>query len=398
MARKPASPVVTSTSSQTRERLKGMAQVASSFRSFRPAPEVVQQVEAVPTIFPDLDRAVGVGGLPTRRITVVHGPSNKGKTQLTLGLGLSFLRRNHFFGLVDAEQTTPEDWLRKMYGPFFEHEGFVSMPVGTFEQVRGGVREFFASVAKARDAGDVDEGTRAMVLIDSVTKLVPEKLWDELKKAEKADATDGKVTRKAGRGKPKGGVDGAAGRAGQLKAGYISAFMDEMVPVLAQTKGTLVLITRENVTESDDFFGQDVVTLVGGKALNFDASLRLRVNAFPIMEEEAGEKRFVGEKHIVQVLKTKVAGKGEIVPSAVFHTNAAGDFDPARDLLACALELGVVTVGGSYYNAALGDGDKTTRLGQGIDKALDKLRSDTVVSTALEEACRVKMKAASSRV
>ncbi len=394
MARAPkASPTVTSPHAENRERLKGMASVAKSFRSFRPAPEIVQQVEAVPTIFPDLDRVVGVGGLPTRRITVVHGPSNKGKTQLTLGLGLSFLKRDHFFGLVDAEQTTPEDWLRKLYGPYFEHPGFASLPVGTFEQVREGVREFFSSIAKARDAGTLEPQTRAMVLIDSMTKLVPEKLWEELKKAEKADAGDGVTKRKAGRGKPKGGVDGASGRAGQLKAGYISAFMDEMVPVLAQTKGTLVLITRENVTESDDFYGSDVITLVGGKALNFDASLRLRVNAFPIFEGEGKEKEFLGERHLVDVLKTKVAGKGEAVPRATFHTDASGNFDPARDLLACALELQVVTIGGSYYNS-----EAAGRLGQGMDKALAKLREDAAAFSAIDAACREKMAAASSRV
>ncbi len=77
------------TPAANRERLKGMAAVASSFRAFRPAHEVVLNVEAVPTQFPDFDRVVGVGGLPTSRVVVVHGPSNNGKTSLSLGLGMS---------------------------------------------------------------------------------------------------------------------------------------------------------------------------------------------------------------------------------------------------------------------------------------------------------------------
>jgi RecA/RadA recombinase len=396
MARKPhASPVVTSAPAQNRERLKGMAEVAQAFKAFRPAPEVVQQVEAVPTIFPDLDRVIGVGGLPSRRITVVHGPSNKGKSQLTLGLGLSFLKRDHFFGLCDAEQTSGEDWVRKMFGKAFEHPGFVSIPVGTFEQTRDGFRDYYDQVARARAAGNIPEDTRAMGLIDSITKLVPAKLWEELQKASKADKQDADAKPKKGRAAQRDkskGVDGASGRAGQLKAGMISAFMDEMVPVLAQTKGTLVLITRENVEVSEDFFGGEIITLVGGKALNFDASLRLRVNAFPTYTGEGKEREFVGEKHVVEVLKTKVAGKGEQVPRALFHTNADGTFDSARDLLTCALELGVVTVRGSYYVGPMGN------LGQGMEQALTAIRSSEVTSTVIEKDCREKMAAASSRV
>lgn len=55
----------------------------SPFRSipkgWKPAGEALDYVRAVPTVFPDFNRATRVGGLPLRRITTVHGPTHGGK-------------------------------------------------------------------------------------------------------------------------------------------------------------------------------------------------------------------------------------------------------------------------------------------------------------------------------
>lgn len=391
MARRPSGSVSTVPSpALNRQRLDAMAKVAGAFKSFRPAPEVVQAVEGVPTIFVDLDRAFGCGGLPTSRIVVVHGPPNNGKTALTLGLGLSFLRRDHFFGLVDLERTTPTDWLQGLYGEAFSHPGFVALGGdGTFENVRDAHRDFFDKVAEGRRKGDLAPETRAVTLIDSIKKLIPKKLWEELDKAVAADAKEVKVVR-GRKQKPKGGVDGAGGRAGQIKAAYLSAWFDELIPHLAETKGTVVMIARENVTEETaGSFTREVITLGGGNAANFESSLTLRVLGHPIYEGDGEQKQYVGERHVVQVRKTKVAAKEERVPEAVFHTSngalCPAGYDPARDLLACALELGVVTVHGSWYTHG------QVKLGQGIDNATKHLRGSSSDFYGVEGDCRARM-------
>src|SRR5690606_8630504 len=89
------------------DRSKAMAAVANDLKEFRPAAEVLRHIESVPTIFPQYDAAVRVGGHPISRFTLIHGPSNEGKTVFTQGLGRSFLERGHFFALADAERTTP---------------------------------------------------------------------------------------------------------------------------------------------------------------------------------------------------------------------------------------------------------------------------------------------------
>lgn len=168
------------------------------------------------------------------------------------------------------------------------------------------------------------------------------------------------------------------------------------MPLLASTKGTIVLIAREKVEQSDDFFGGEVVTLGGGVGLNFDASLRLRCLAFPINEGEGKEKTFIGERHVVEVRKTKVHARDEAVPRAVFHTSngarSPAGFDHARDLLACALELGVVEISGSHYKWQRG------KLGQGADNALGALRRHEADARDIEALCRERMIVASAPV
>lgn len=403
MARKPSGSLVSIPSPATnRARLDAMSRVAGAFKSFRPAVEVVRRVEGVPTIFVDLDRMLGCGGLPTSRVIVVHGPANAGKTALTLGLGLSFLRRDHFFGLADLEHTTPTDWLEGLYGEAFRHPGFVALSGdGTFENVRDGHREFFEGVAEGRRKGDLPPETRAVTLVDSIKKLMPKKLWEELDKAVSADASEANKGQGRRNKKPKG-IDGAGGRAGQIKAAYLSAWFDELAPLLATTLGTVILIARESVTEEQvGQFTKEVITLGGGNATNFESSATLRVTNHPIYEEVGKEKQYVGERHVLQLRKTKVAAKDERMPEAVFHTSngalCPAGYDPARDLLVCALELGVVEVHGSHYSVADARlGSQLRKLGQGQDSALLAMR-EPMVAGPVEAYCRERMfKAASA--
>jgi hypothetical protein len=400
MARKPSGvSVSTPTPASNRQRLEQMADVAKSFRAFRPAPEVVRRIESVPSLFVDLDRVFGVGGIPTSRVLVVHGPSNKGKTALSLGMGLSFLRRDHFFGLVDLEQTTPEDWLRDLYGEAFEHPGFAALPTGNFEQVRAGVRDFFETIAKARDAGKLSPDTRALVLVDSVKKLMPAKLWDALQKsmaealkgAEAAEERDAQGRRKGGSKQRKtggGGVDGASGMGGMIKAQFITAWLDELVPLLAATQGTILLIAREKVIEATNMYEKDIIELGGGEGINYDASLRLRIDAKPVYVGEGESRVFVGERHTVDILKTKIHGKQEQVPRGVFHTSngveCPAGFNRARDLLVCGLELGVIEQRGAYFSTT------KVKLGQGVDQTLKSLL-DEQCARQVEEQCRAAM-------
>jgi len=241
-----------STPAASRDRRSKLAAVAERFKAFRPAHEALTRVRAVPTIFVQFDHATGVGGLPIERFTLLHGPSGHGKSAVALGFVRSFLERDHFALYVDAERTTPGTWVEELLGKdLAHHPGFFAKRPRTYEETVEEVRRFVTTLAEAREAGELPEDTSALVVVDSLRKLVPEGI---LKKISKDD----------------GGVDGMGGRAAQIKAAMNAAWLDELVPLLEDTGTAVVAIARESEDTNADVWakrtGQDF-KVGGGKAI-----------------------------------------------------------------------------------------------------------------------------------
>lgn len=368
-------------------RLKAMSVLAKDFGGWRPALQVQRTVEAVPTQFLDYDIATGVEGHPISRVTLLHGPSANGKTEFAIGLGASFLARDHFFGLMDEEHTTPSPWLRSLMGDLANHPGFVALPCdNTYEQAQQQVREFCNRIAGARAKKQLPEDTTGIIVLDSIRKLFPKELMKRLMADLKKKDDDDKP--KGGRQQKKpNGVDGYGGRAGQIKAALNAAWMDELVPLLADTRIALVIIARET-DDPDAGFYDDGFKVGGGKALAYEASLRLRVEQRHIYEEgEDGKKRPVGESHVVGIHKSKVAGKMGRVVTSQFHTSN-GTVRPAgfwreRDVFEVGKEMGVIEQKGSWYSF---DGK---RIGQGGDAVMERLQGEVDLMQAIEQAARL---------
>lgn len=340
-----------------------------------PAADYIRRVEAVPTCFPHLDYKTGVGGFPVGKLVVVHGPSTEGKTKLTLGLLRSFVEAGHYAAIVDAERTTPPEFARSIMGPAFDdRERFRSIPVRTYDMVRVDVRVFFQTVADARARGDVPPETRALVVVDSLKNLQTENVFEELKKVSAS---------KKGR---KPGVDGFGGRAGQQQAAYNTAWFIELGALLHDTLGSIAIIVREEVSDGEGFWDEDKIKLIGGREVRFGNHLQLRTTAVPMFVGEKKDKVFVGERHAVGIYKSKVAKRRDVVPMAFFHSSNGArspeGLDRALDVFHLGLELGAVEQSGSWYSFG---GDK---LGQGEDKAAERLREDPLFCNAVETECR----------
>jgi RecA/RadA recombinase len=364
-----------------RARFDQLGAVAAQFSDFRPRAEVIRNVEAVPTIFPWYDHVTGVGGQPISRFTLVHGPSNEGKTEFCLGLIASFLQRFHFAGLVDAERTTTDAWVRSLMGDLADAPGFSALPVGTYEQVRSGVRNYCDTIATARAKGKIPPDTSGIIVVDSIRKLVPKKLWDELAKATAADDDEAKA--KGGRRKKAPtGIDGIGGRAGQIKASLNAAWVDELIPLLADTRMAMVVIARETEDPDADAWASKTWKIGGGGALFYEASLDVRITRAWI---KAGDT-VVGEKHHLEIWKTKIAGKMDRIPEAWFHvangTSGHVGFDRPRDVLALGLDIAAIQADGSWIKWG-----KTT-LGQGVEAAVARLHKEPELLARVEEAVR----------
>lgn len=359
------------------EKLKALGNVAKRFGAFRPAHEVLFNVRSVPTIFPWVNVVSQVGGWPTARFTLLHGPSGDGKTEFGLGLGMSFLKGAHFFAHIDAEQTTPFSWSRQLMGPLADSPGYVALRPETYEQTRNEVRRFCDVIAEARVKGDVDKDTTGIILLDSIRKLVPKNIWDEL-----TNEAAGKAARGAG-GKAKvRGIDGMGGRAAQIKAALNAAWLDELIQLLAKTDVAMACIARETIDDDGD------EKIGGGRALVYDSSLRVRVERHSFFTDggEGKDAVLYGEKRAIVVHKTKLAGREERWPVAYYHStngNLEGvpaGFDRPRDVLSLALDVGAAELSGSWVKFA------GENIGQGQNKAVQRLHADPGLLARLEAA------------
>lgn len=309
--------------------------VAKAFSGFRPAHEVLTRVRAVPTIFPQYDHATRVGGQPIERITLVHGPSGQGKTKFTLGLARSFLARSHPVFMVDAERTTPWPWIEMSLGPYAQSPLFFARRPDTYEGTVTEVRDFCNTLRKQRDTKKVSADTSALIIVDSIRKLVPKDQWDKIMQLGK-EKGDGKVR----------------DRSAQQKAMMNAAWCDELVPLLEQSNAGMVIIARETEDPDADMRSRMYGTnykVGGGKALYYDASLDCRIERQRYVTKDAGEgnKPIVyGERHRITITKSKVGAKENKTTICFFHSSngllVPEGFDLARDVLEMARTFGIV--------------------------------------------------------
>lgn len=140
------------------------------------------------------------------------------------------------------------------------------------------------------------------------------------------------------------------------KAALQSQWLDELVPLLAQTRTALVMIAREAddpTADADDFKFDRAWKVQGSKSLVYDASLVVRITRDSWVKVGERESAVVlGERHRARIWKTKIGGKDDKHTDAYFHTGNGAEgfvgFDRARDVLELAKELGVIEVAGSW--------------------------------------------------
>lgn len=338
---------------------KVFADIAAASGTFRPARETLTKVRSVPTIFADVDHKLKVSGWPLQRVAVVHGPSAMGKTTFCDGIGLSFILRGHIYAKVDAEFTTPITWLEKTFREHADAGGFLASRPKTYEEAVDGIRRLCEGVAEQREKERIPPETTALVAVDSIRKLQPK---DLLKRIERMGAEG-----------EKGSVDGYGGGAARLKANLNAAWLDELVPLMYHTGCTIILVGRESddatASARDRMFGNDW-KLTGGKALYFDSSLVLRISLAGKVREGSGDDAdVIGERHLVEIHKTKIAGKVDRVEKCYFHTTLDG-FDRARDLLRLGEELAVLKRSGSWISFGGKRWQSEARFAEAVEPAM----------------------------
>jgi recombination protein RecA len=206
--------------------------------AIRPASEL-QPAEVIPTGFPTLDEALGIGGLPRGRIVDVYGPESAGKTTLCLHVIAEAQKQGGQAAIIDAEHKLDPAWARRRG---VDLARLMVVRPDTFEQ------------GLEITAGLVRSGAVSVIVIDSTAALVP-----------KAEA------------------DGEMGDSHNHHGALMSQACRKLAGPAWKTKTLLIFISQVRQKIGVMFGNPEVAT--GGNALRFYATIRLDVRRVQAVKE-----------------------------------------------------------------------------------------------------------------
>lgn len=275
-----------------------------------------------------LDKALGVGGLPSGRIVEIYGPEASGKTTLCLHTIASAQAKNHVCGFIDAEHALDPDYAANLG---------VQLDRLILHQPDHGEQGLQVVETLA------DRGARVIV-VDSVAALVP--------KAE---------------------LEGDMGASLPGAQARLMSQAMRKLSGLASRKGVMILFINQIRYKIGVTFGSPETTS-GGNALKFYASIRLdirRIGAIKVGDEVSGNRTRV------KVIKNKLAPPFK---KAEFDIIYGQGIDIYGELIDFGLANDVIQRSGSYYKI----GDRT--LGQGRERAREAIMEDLELFESLKKA------------
>ncbi len=274
--------------------------------------------EAISTGSLNLDRALGIGGVPRGRIVEIYGPESSGKTTLTLHIIAEAQKRGLLCAFIDAEHALDPLYARAL-GVKTE-EILLSQPDHGEQAL-----EIVEMLARSSAIG--------LVVVDSVAALVPKA---ELE-GEMGDQHLG------------------------VQARLMSQAMRKLAAIANQTNTTMVFINQLRHKIGVQFGTPETTT--GGNALKYFASVRLDIRRIGTVKDA---DRPVANRTRVKVAKNKCAPPFAV---AEFEIAFGRGIDQDAEILDAALERGDVTKAGAWFSYG------STRIGQGRAAALEWLRT-----------------------
>ena len=291
------------------------------------------QVETVPTGSLSLDIALGAGGIPKGRIVEIYGPESSGKTTVALHMVAEVQKRGGIAGFIDAEHALD---------PVYARNIGVDIDTLYISQPDSGEQALEITETMVR-SGAVD-----IVVVDSVAALVP--------KAE---------------------IDGEMGDSHVgLQARLMSQALRKLTSAVSKTHCIVIFINqlREKIGV---MFGNPETT-TGGRALKFDASIRMDVRRIETLKA-AGEQ--VGNRTRIKIVKNKIAPPFK---QAEFDIMFGKGISKEGDILDLAVECDVINKSGAWF-AYQGN-----KIGQGRENAKAFLAQNPEILAEVEAAVREK--------
>lgn len=318
--------------------------------------------EAISTGSPNLDEAIGIGGIPMGRITQLAGQESSGKTMLALSTIREYLNKNpdNTALFIDAEYTYDPEWATKQ-----------------------GVDTSRVMVIKTNDAKAIFEGLLGKVKVNKQTKKVSKSMKGILDYV--IEGTDPRF-------KNLGVIvlDSIAvlntpleiaadiGKANMAPIPrFLSTELKKLTPIVAQANVAFIGINQVRVNLGQ-MFG-DPSTSPGGKALKHACSLML--NMAPIFSSDSVIKTDAGERvgHTVRakIQKNKVGPPFRQAEYRIMYEQ--GIIETEREVFDLAVKYGLI---GKPTSQSYSFGEDKVR---GRDAAIRHLIDNNFVETFLSQ-------------
>ena len=289
--------------------------------------DVVEPVEVISTGSLQLDKALGVGGLPRGRIIEIYGPESSGKTTLTLHAIANCQKNGGTCAFIDAEH---------------------ALDIGYAQKLGVNVSELLISQPDTGEQGLeimdqlVNSGAVDLIIIDSVAALTP--------KAE---------------------IEGDMGDSHMgLQARLMSQALRKVTATAKKTNCTVIFINQLRMKIGVMFGSPETTT--GGNALKFYASVRLDIRRTGTIKK--GDEA-IGNETKVKVVKNKVAPPFKEVN---FDIMFGSGINKEGEIIDLAVAKGIMDKSGAWYAY---NGEK---IGQGRDNVREFLRTNPDLAKTIE--------------
>jgi len=279
----------------------------------------VRPWDSIPTGAPNLDVALGIGGLPKGRVVEIFGPEASGKSTIALTTVAKAQQLGLTCAYIDAEHALD---------PVYMQAIGIDLDNLLLAQPDHGEQGLDIADSLIR-TGDI-----GVIVIDSVAALVP--------KAE---------------------LDGEMDQAHMgLQARMMAKALRKLTGLAAQ-HGTLIIFINQLRNKIGVMFGNPETT-PGGMSLKFYASVRIDVRKREDIKDKSGES--VGVTVKAKIIKNKMAPPMKIVEFDILYARGIDEYGCLFNL---GMDKGIFTQKGAwvYYNGE--------NFAQGRDNAIEKLKS-----------------------